>query len=40
MSVFEVLVDLAFCLCEFVRCLSIETPRWDVVIWREVDGVR
>ena len=38
-SVFEILVNLAFCLCEFVRCLSIETPWRDVVIGCKVDGV-
>ena len=39
-SVFEVFVDLAFCLCEFVWCLSIKAARWDGVIGCKVDGVR
>ena len=38
-SVFEVFVDLAFCLSEFVGCLSVETSRRDGVIGCEVDGV-
>ena len=36
-SGFEVFVDLSFCLCEFVWCLSIETPGWDDVVGVEVD---
>ena len=38
-SGFEVFIYLAFCLCEFVWCLSIETARWDCVIGCKVDGV-